>query len=53
LEIPLKFSEYHLKAKAPSINYMKGVYIVEYELVFYEKKKEEKQFFQDKDAKEI
>ena len=53
LEIPLKFSEYHLKAKAPSINYMRGVYIVEYELVFYEKKKEDKQFFQDKDIKEI
>ena len=53
MEIPLKFSEYHLKAKTPLINYMRGVYIVEYELVFYEKKKEDKQFFQDKDIKEI
>ena len=47
LEIPLKFSEYHLKAQAPKMDCKKGVYMVEYELVSYEGKKEEKQFFQD------
>ena len=47
LEIPLKFSEYHLKAQAPKMDCKKGVYMVEYELVSYEEKKEEKQFFQD------
>ena len=47
LEIPLKFSEYHLKAQTPKMDCKKGVYMVEYELVSYEGKKEEKQFFQD------
>ena len=39
LEIPLKFAEYHLKTKPPSINYMRGVFILEYEYDFYVKKK--------------
>ena len=52
LEIPLKFAEYHLKTKPPSINYMRGVFILEYELDFYEGKKEDRQFTPDKE-KEI
>ena len=47
LEIPLKFSEYHLKAQAPKMDCKKGVYMVEYELVSYEGEKKQKQFFQD------
>ena len=52
LEIPLKFAEYHLKTKPPSINYMRGIFILEYELDFYEGKKEDRQFIRDKE-KEI
>ena len=52
MEIPLKFAEYHLKTKPPSINYMRGVFILEYELDFYEKKKEDRQFIPEKE-KEI
>ena len=52
LEIPLKFAEYHLKTKPPSISYMRGVIILEYELDYYERKKNDKQFLQDKE-KEI
>ena len=35
LEIPLKFDEYHLKAQTqtPKIDYIRGVYIIEYELL--------------------
>ena len=52
LEIPLKFAEYHLKTKPPSINNMRGVFILEYELDYYERKKNDKQFLQEKE-KEI
>ena len=33
LEIPLKFDEYHLKTQTPKIDYIRGVYIIEYELL--------------------
>ena len=36
LEIPLKFSEYHLSTKKPKINKENGVFIVEYDLETYE-----------------
>ena len=32
LEIPLKISEYHLSNKAPKIEYVRGVFIIEYDV---------------------
>ena len=45
LEIPLKFAEYHLKTTPPKYNYIRGVFILEYDLDSYQVKKEDKQHF--------
>ena len=46
LEIPLKFSEFHLKTKRPEFRHEKGVYMLEYGLDSYEDdKKDDNQHF--------